>query len=260
MAGAGRLAGETILITGGGAGIGRATAIRAADEGANIGIMTRTGSQADEVVRECRVRGVEAAAAIGDVGDAAFVTSGHASLVAELGDATTLINNVAIGLHAPFLEATDDHYFRVFEVNFFAAVRLTRLVLPAMLAAKRGSIINVSSVQGLLGWDGFSAYSASKGALMSWSRQLANEFGESGIRFNSVLPGAVMTPMQAKRIRTEGPDFLTRTTNLHIIPRMQQPEEVASAILFLASEESSFITGSTLDASGGTTAKAHWYA
>ncbi len=255
-----RLRGEIAIVTGGGAGIGRATVLRLAEEGAAVGIATRTASQAHELVDILSGMGAPVSIAIGDLGQADFIRDAYDTFTRELGPASVIVNNVAVGLQSPFLESTDEHFEQVFAVNFYAAVRLTRLALPAMIERGKGSVINVSSVQGLFGWPNHAAYSASKGALMSWSRQLANEFGATGVRFNSILPGAVMTSLQAKRIATEEPDFVQRSANLHIIPRMQQPEEVAAAIAFLASDDSSFMTGATLDDSGGTTMKAHWYA
>lgn len=255
-----RFTDDVALITGAGAGIGRATALRLASEGVAIGVATRTAEQAETLVAECADLGVRAAMSVGDLSDSATVERVHAELVEELGPASILVNNVAVDLQSPFLESTDEHYETVLALNFFAAVRLTRLALPAMLGRRRGSIVNVSSPQGLYGWPNHGAYSASKGALMAWTRQLANEFATSGVRFNSILPGAVMTPLQAKRIATEEPDFLTRSVNLHLIPRMQEPDEVAAAIAFLASADASFMTGATLDDAGGAMVKAHWYA
>ena len=254
-----RFSGAVALVTGAGAGIGKAVALRLAAEGAAIGIASRTEGSAASVADECRALGVRAAYSIVDFADQNAAARAYRELSDELGPASVLVNNVAAGLQAPFLESTDDHYQAVFEVNFFAAVRLTRLALPAMLERGTGSVVNVSSPQGLIGWPNHGAYSASKGALMSWTRQLANEFAFSGVRFNSILPGAVMTPLQEARIAAEGDGFIERSVNLHIIPRMQQPEEVAAGVAFLASDDASFMTGATLDDSGGALVKAHWY-
>jgi NAD(P)-dependent dehydrogenase (short-subunit alcohol dehydrogenase family) len=179
--------------------------------------------------------------------------------VKHIGAADVIINNVGIGANVPFLDADDALYERVMNVNFMTAVRLTRLALPAMLERHHGSVVGIGSAQALFGWPGFNAYSASKGALMAWSRQLANEYGALGVRFNTVIPGATLTPMNRARAAAEGPGFLRNSVNLHIIPRMGEPDEVAAAAAFLASDEASFITGTELVADGGTTVKAHWY-
>ncbi len=254
-----RFGGRVALVTGGGDGIGRATALRLAEDGAAVGIATKDAAEAAAVAEACRAFGAPATAAVADLGDAAAVSRAHGEIVAALGPIDVLVNNVGIGLEAPFLASDDDLYERTFAVNFMAAVRLARLVLPAMIEKGSGSVINVASAQGLFGWPGFSAYSASKGALMSWSRQLANEFGAAGIRFNSVIPGSVLTPMNRARIAEGGEELRQRSINTHIIPRLQEPDEVAAAIAFLASDDASFITASELVADGGTLAKAHWY-
>jgi len=259
MVNARRFDGAVVYVTGAGDGIGRATALRLAAEGAAIGIMTLDPNQAEDVAAECRDMGAAVVIAVGDLGDADFVSEAHQQVVEALGPADILINNVAVGIEAPFLELTDADFERTFAVNFMAGVRLTRLVLPAMLEKGAGVLVNVASVQGAFGWPGASAYAASKGAVMSWSRQLANEFGTRGIRSNSVLPGAVLTAMQMERIAREGETSRTRSANLHIIPRLQEPEEVAAAIAFLASAEASFITGTDFRADGGTMTKAHSY-
>ena len=162
-----------------------------------------------------------------------------------------------MAIEAPFLESTDEEFDRTFAVNFMAAVRLTRLSLPAMLEAGRGSVINVASAQGIFGWSNFAAYSSSKGALTSLTRQLANEFSPRGVRFNSVVPGSVLTPMNEARIAKDGPALLESSINLHIIKRLEQPSEVAAAIAFLASDDASFITGSTMAVDGGCLVKGH---
>jgi NAD(P)-dependent dehydrogenase (short-subunit alcohol dehydrogenase family) len=252
-----RLAGRVALVTGGGDGIGRATALRLAEEGCAVGIATIEPQQAADAVADCEARGAKAAASIADLGIAADVQRAHAELVEALGPVEILVNNVGVAIEAPFLESTDDEFDRTFAVNFMAAVRLTRLTLPSMLEAGRGSVINVASAQGIFGWSNFAAYSSSKGALTSLTRQLANEFSPRGVRFNSVVPGSVLTPMNEARIAKDGPALLQSSINLHVIPRLEQPSEVAAAIAFLASDDASFITGSTMSVDGGCLVKGH---
>jgi NAD(P)-dependent dehydrogenase (short-subunit alcohol dehydrogenase family) len=252
-----RLAGRVALVTGGGDGIGKATALRLADDGAAVGVATIDPEQAAAVEAECRAKGVPAAAAVADLGIREDVERAHAELVAALGKVDILVNNVAIAIEAPFLECTDEQFDQTFAVNFMAAVRLTRLTLPGMLESGWGSVINVASAQGIFGWANFAAYSSAKGALTSLTRQLANEFSARGVRVNSVVPGSVLTPMNEARIAKDGPALLESSINLHIIKRLQKPSEVASAIAFLASDEASFVTGSTMVVDGGVLVKGH---
>jgi NAD(P)-dependent dehydrogenase (short-subunit alcohol dehydrogenase family) len=251
------LAGRVALVTGGGDGIGRATAVRLAEEGCAVGIATIDPEQAAAAVAECESLGAKAAASVADLGIAEEVARAHAELVDALGPVEILVNNVGVAIEAPFLDSTDEEFDRTFAVNFMAAVRLTRLSLPAMLEAGRGSVINVASAQGIFGWSNFAAYSSSKGALTSLTRQLANEFSPRGVRFNSVVPGSVLTPMNEARIAKDGPALLESSINLHIIKRLEQPSEVAAAIAFLASDDASFITGSTMAVDGGCLVKGH---
>ncbi len=251
-----RLAGRVALVTGGGDGIGRATAVRLAEEGCCR--RDRDDRRAAGVGRRRRVRIQGRQGGLGRrprrLSD---VHRAHGELVAALGPVEILVNNVGIAIEAPFLESTDEEFDRTFAVNFMAAVRLTRLSLPAMLEAGRGSVINVASAQGIFGWASFAAYSSSKGALTSLTRQLANEFSPRGVRFNSVVPGSVLTPMNEARIAKDGPAILESSINLHIIKRLQRPSEVAAAIAFLASDDASFVTGSTMVVDGGVLVKGH---
>ena len=190
-----RLRGEIAIVTGGGAGIGRATVLRLAEEGAAVGIATRTASQAHELVQILGEMGAPVSIAIGDLAQADFIQEAYDTFTRELGPATVIVNNVAVGLQSPFLESTDEHFERVFAVNFFAAVRLTRLALPAMIERGKGSVINVSSVQGLFGWPNHAAYSASKGGIVGMTLPIARDLASLAIRVMTIAPGLFRTPL-----------------------------------------------------------------
>lgn len=254
-----RLRGRTILVSGGGSGIGRAAVLRLAAEGARVGFISRRAETTNEVIELATSLNTPVAGVVADLGSGDELSAAYTEIVQAIGAPDVLINNVAMSVEAPFLELQDEAYIESFSVNALAAVRLTRLALPRMLEAGGGLILNVGSAQAEFGWAGASAYSMSKGALASFSRQIANEFGARGIRSNTVIPGAVSTPMQDARISREGASSLARTLSAHIVRRLQEPDEVAAFLAFLASDEATFFTGADLHADGGTTRKAHSY-
>ena len=229
-------------------GSARATAVRLAEEGCAVGIATIDPQQAHDAAAECESKGVDGGLAPSPTsGIAATSTVRTRSWSTALGPVDILVNNVGIAIEAPFLESTDEEFDRTFAVNFMAAVRLTRLSLPAMLEAGRGSVINVASAQGIFGWSNFAAYSSSKGALTSLTRQLANEFSARGVRFNSVVPG-FRADADERGPHREGRTGAARVVDQppHHPAAPDSPSEVAAAIAFLASDDASFITGSTM--------------
>lgn len=254
-----RLRGKVALVTGAGAGIGRAIAQRFADEGCAVGILTLDPEEGEQVAAEVSDAGVGVTLSIGDVSDPDFLAEAYQNACRMLGAPDVIVNNVGVARKATLLKSTDEDYLHQLTVNFLTAVRLTRLAVPSMIERGDGAVVSIGSAQGVFGWPGFGAYSATKGALASWSRQMANELGEHGIRFTTVIPGAVATSLNEERARAEGPDFVERSVNNQIIRRFSTPQEVAGAVAYLASEEARFITGSELVIDGGTTVKAHWY-
>jgi 3-oxoacyl-[acyl-carrier protein] reductase len=250
-----RFADRVLWVTGGGSGIGRAVALRFAEEGAAVGVATIDQAEAASVAEACSQAGARVCSVTADLADPEQVAAAHTHIVAELGPVDVMVNNVGIGPPARFLEADDALFERVWTVNFMSAVRCTRLTLPAMLERGKGAIVNLGSAQGLRGWKGHGAYAASKGAIMAWTRQLAVELGGSGVRVNAIVPGATDTPMQGDLSPAERVALEETAALLHIIPRLGTAEEVAAAVAFAASDEASFMMGAQLVVDGGTCAK-----
>lgn len=239
----GDLTGQTALITGGTAGIGLACARLFAGEGASVVI---TGRDAH--------RGEAAASAIG--GEVRFVRADIAdmdsvkSLVRQVGDVDILVNNAASFPAAVTVEQDLASFEKTFDTNVRGAYFLAAGLVRGMLERGRGSIVNVTTMVAAKGVPGASAYSASKAAVESLTRTWAAEFGARGIRVNSVAPG----PTKTEGVLAEWGETNEELGRTLPLGRTAEPEEIAEAVLFLASPRSSFITGSTLHADGGGTA------
>ncbi|QFU75212.1 glucose 1-dehydrogenase [Halioglobus maricola] len=241
-----RLAGKVAIITGGANGMGEATVRAFVEQGARVVI----GDIAEE-------QGQALAAELGDA--AVFlrmdVTSEDdwASAVAaaqKLGTLNVLVNNAAILHIASITDTTPEDYMRVVKVNQLSAFLGIRAVIPAMKEAGVGSIINISSIDGLHSQAGISAYSSTKWALRGLTRSAAIELGQYNIRVNTVHPGGIFTQMGGKGMIEEEDINKTIYSKLPI-PRVGQPEEVAAVTLFLATDEASYSTGSEFVADGG---------
>jgi NAD(P)-dependent dehydrogenase (short-subunit alcohol dehydrogenase family) len=250
----GRLDGKTAIITGAAAGIGNAIATAMAREGAHVfmgDIDDAAGRAAEAVIR---ASGSMATYAHCDVS----VEQDIANLVeraGKTGHIDILVNNAAIAIGGmPLHEMTDEQWHRLIAVNLTSVFRGTKHVLPYMLAQKSGSVISMASAQGHIGLDGWTAYAGAKGAVMSMMRQLAVEFGPHNIRFNSISPGTINTPMNEQVIRELGDHVARAWVKMHPIGRIGRPEEVAEAAVYLASDAAGFTTGIDLRVDGGLTA------
>jgi glucose 1-dehydrogenase len=246
-----RLTGKTALVTGSSRGIGRGIALRFAEEGANVAINYVGSIAAAEEV----LAGVEAAGGRGvllraDVSDATEVTRLVDDAVAAFGALDILVNNAGIETHAPFWDVREADYDKVMAVNakgaFFAAQALVRHLRAT---ARPGRIINISSVHEDLAFPNFAAYCASKGAIRMLTRTLAVELGRLGITINNIAPGAIETPINTALLN----DPVKLSSLLQQIPlgRLGQPHDVAGLATFLASDEASYVTGSTFYVDGG---------
>ena len=244
-----RLQNKTAIITGGGTGIGLACAQLFAKEGARVVIFGRRQDRLDQAQKEI---GSAVLAVQGDITSAADTERLVETAVKQLGKVDILVNNAGTFAPSPLHETEDDVWDQTFNINMRGVFQLTRKVLPQMIAQGSGSIIHISSILGMIAVPQTAAYNASKGALNQFSRSIAVEYGAQGIRSNSVCPGMIETEM-TEELRSDQ-DLMQEFLKGYPLGRFGKPEEVAQACVFLASDESSFITGTTLPIDGGYTA------
>ena len=174
----------------------------------------------------------------------------HAA-INEFGRIDVLVNNAAIAIKGNIMEMPEAVWDLLMNTNLKSIYRTTKAALPHMINQRSGSVINISSTQAFRSWRDWTAYAGAKGAILSMTCQLAGQFGEYNVRFNSISPGAILTPMNEKRAREEGPEFLIKSEAMHAMKRMGTPREVAMTAVFLASDEAAFITGEDIKVDGG---------
>ncbi|MFC2074898.1 SDR family NAD(P)-dependent oxidoreductase [Bdellovibrionota bacterium] len=243
-----RLTEKVAIITGGGTGIGRATAIRFMEEGANVVIAGRRKEPLDEVVQEGRAISGSISAIRGDVsidGDCKKIVAAAFDKFKRI---DILVNNAGVSFRAPTHEMVEGEWHNVMNTNLTGAWLLSKAAIPHMLKAGGGSIVNVSSILGERGASEMAAYCASKGGLVLLTKSMATEYGPKNIRCNVVCPGLVETALTAKFRASK---YAEESAKKYPLQRFGKPEEVANAILFFASDESRWITGANLDVDGG---------
>jgi 3-oxoacyl-[acyl-carrier protein] reductase len=246
------LDGKGVLISGGTSGIGRATARRFLDEGARVFVAGVEEAELKDTLEELEPLG-EIAGTVGDVSDEATVDAIVAAAVGSLGRIDVLINNAGTAHKAPFLETETGAWDRTIAVNLRGMFLVARAVGRLMAAdGAGGAIVNMASTNALGGEDRYTAYDASKGGVLQLTRTMAVELGAHGIRVNCLCPGFIDTPLNRD---LEGEEFIGAYERDHIpLGRRGQPEEVAAAYAFLASDEASFVHGAALVIDGGQTA------
>jgi 2-hydroxycyclohexanecarboxyl-CoA dehydrogenase len=246
------LVGKNAIVTGGASGIGLAACRRLARDGAGIAVWDIDEAGAKRAAAELVAAGGRAVACRVDVSSRAQVNAGLQRVHDELGTVQILVNNAGITSFKPFLEVTEEEWDRIMSINLKSLLHCTQAVLPEMLAAGWGRVINISSSSAQSGSARMTAYASSKGGVIAFSKSLATELAPTGVTVNNIPPGFIDTPMLRASDNPNdlkvGIDAIAASSPMK---RPGRPEDIAAACAFLASEEAGYITGQTLGVNGG---------
>ena len=248
-----RLAGRIALVTGAGNGIGRAIASAVAREGAHVHVADLDGAAAQRVAEEIGAAGGAASHHAGDVTLGQDVSAIMRTIDGAHGRLDLLVNNAGLNVRADFRHLSEADWVKVRDVNLDGVVRLAREGFELLRKSGNAALINVASIMGDHGMRQLVAYSATKGAVVALTKGLAVEFASFGIRVNAICPGFVETALTARALKV--PAFAKALIDKTPMRRFGRPEEIAAAVVFLASDEASFVTGAALVVDGGMTAQ-----
>ncbi len=249
----GRLDGKVAIVTGGNAGIGEAIGCVFAQEGAAVVLTGRRKEELDRVMRRIEQSGGRGVGVAGSVTDDAHAREAVAQCLRAFGRLDILVNNAGIGdFGRPLHEVDDTTWHQMLDVNVTGIFRMSRAAVPELIKGGGGSIINISSIASLVGIPMSSAYSASKGAVDALTRAMALDYAAAGIRCNVMNPGLVETPMAAPLLADK--ERAAQVLSAYPLGRPGRPEEIAHLAVYLASDESAWVTGASFPIDGGMTA------
>jgi NAD(P)-dependent dehydrogenase (short-subunit alcohol dehydrogenase family) len=252
-----RIAGKACIVTGAGSGIGRATALRLGEEGGRVLCVDIDGASAQQTAALVTGAGAEADAVAADVSDARSVEDYTARCAERFGGVDVVVNNAGVNIPGVFHEVSDEVVDRTLAVNVKGPLYGCRAAIPYMLERGGGSLVNVASVNGLVSEPFLAVYSTSKGAVVMLTKGVALDYAKQGIRCNVICPGWVDTPINYAHAEMLGglQNVYDTIGSFQPIGRPGEPMEIANVALFLASDESSFMTGSVVSVDGGMTAQ-----
>ena len=249
------LSGKTVIVTGGGGGIGRAVCLRFAAEGSLVAVLDRDEAAAQTTLAAIKEAGGKGGAYTADITDYAAVTAAVAAIEKELGSPQILVNNAGFDRFMPFLKTRPEQWEQLIAINLTGALNMHHVVLPKMLEAGGGKVINVASDAARVGSSGEAVYAACKAGLVGLSKTLARELATKNINLNVVCPGPTETALLKGVVATSNnPEKLLEAfRNAVPMRRLGQPEDYPGIITLLASDEANFITGQVISVSGSLT-------
>lgn len=248
-----RLKDKVVIVTGAGSGIGRATAILFAKEGAKIVVADWSEEGGKETAEEIKNQGGEVVFVKTDVSKAEDVEKMKNICLEKFGRVDILINNAGIVKFSPLHETPEEDWDKVIDVNLKSVFLCSKAVIPEMLKQGKGKIVNTASIAGLVGFENIGPYCASKGGIIALTREMALEYAPKKININCIAPGVIRTAMTRGMLANpQTRQFLEQSTPY---PRLGEPEDIANTFLYLASEESDFVNGEVLVVDGGWTVR-----
>lgn len=249
-----RLKGKVVLVTGGGTGIGKGAALAMAAAGARIVVTGRRPGPLEETVGEITAQGGEAMAISADVTRREDIEKLRDSIKEKWGGLHVLVNNAGSALRKPFLDTTVEEFDQIYRIDLRSVFEVTQVMVPLMMESGGGSIVNISSILGVFGSRGSTAYCAMKGGVNNLTRALATELGPA-IRVNCLCPSHIVTPMMQGEIdRLEAAGKMDKLNRLFPMKRVGYPDDMNGAIIFFASDDSKWITGTVMLVDGGLSA------